>query len=85
MLFEKLVCYWLIGIGFKKYSACTEVGSHPFLCDEGSKSVFAKYGVGIILYFKQFKYLMLLTFIVSLIAIPGFVLFIMSNKRLNSR
>lgn len=67
-------------IGFKKYSVCTEVGSHPCLCSEGTRSVFGKFGIGIVLYFKQFKYLLLLTFIMSLLAIPAFVLFIMSNE-----
>lgn len=42
--------------------------------------MFSKFGIGIVLYFKQFKYLMLLTFVMSIFAVPGFVLFIMSTS-----
>lgn len=41
--------------------------------------MFTKFGVGIVLYFKQFRYLFLLTALMSVFAVPGLVLYILST------
>jgi len=64
----------------KKYNVCDQAGSHPcFLFCGGAQSVFKRYGIGIVLYFKQVKFLAIMTFIVALFAIPALVLYTMSN------
>ena len=69
----------IVYIGMQPYGVCTNVGSHPCCaCSEGSPSMFSKYGIGIVLYFKQFKFLAIITFVMAILAVPAFVYFIIS-------
>jgi len=65
-----------------KHSYCDDTGSHCTYSKDLDTS-FNQYGLGIVLYFRNFKYLTVLTLIMSLLIIPVIVLYVISISNIN--
>lgn len=66
--------------GVERHRYCEDTGTHPcFLCYNRRQSAFKRYGTGVVLYFKQLKFLAVLALVVSIFAVPAFVLFVISS------
>ena len=62
-----------------EHGLCESAGSYQnYICANNDKSCFDKYGIGVVLYFKQLKYFFALTIVMCLFSVPSFVLYMLS-------
>ena len=65
----------------EKHSICyTSTGSHAFVGGKDDKGELEAYGVGISLYFKYLKYLTVVYFVLTVLAVPALVIYSLGGK-----